>query len=126
MRLGGSDNPPLYRLREVDARNNVMSVRFEQNAAVGAVAIRDALHDSEPDLLVFPMPLQDWIDRVTQNLWNVASLIVVLGIVATVLASTGIYGAVSFAVNQRTRSCHPCGARRHTGQYHTRGLHFRW
>ena len=103
MRLGGSDNPPLYRLRQVDARNNVMSVRFEQNAAVGAVAIRDALHDSEPDLLVFPMPLQDWIDRVTQNLWNVASLIVVLGIVATVLASTGIYGAVSFAVNQRTR-----------------------
>ena len=31
------------------------------------------------------------------------SLIVILGLVATVLATTGIYGAVSFAVNQRTR-----------------------
>ena len=31
------------------------------------------------------------------------SLIVLLGLVATVLATTGIYGAVSFAVNQRTR-----------------------
>ena len=32
-----------------------------------------------------------------------ASLIVVLGMVATVLATIGIYGAVAFAVNQRTR-----------------------
>ena len=103
MRLGGSDNPPLYRLRQADARNNVMSVRFERNAAAGAVALRNALHDSEPDLFLFPMLLQDWIDRITQNLWNIASLIVVLAIVASVLASTGIYGAVSFAVNQRTR-----------------------
>lgn len=103
MRLGGSDNPPLYRLRQVDARSNVMSVRFARNAAAGALAVRNALHDIEPNLLVFPMPLQDWIDRFTQGLWNVASLIVVLGIVATVLASTGIYGAVSFAVNQSTR-----------------------
>jgi len=31
------------------------------------------------------------------------TLIVILGGVATVLAATGIYGAVSFAVNQRTR-----------------------
>jgi ABC-type antimicrobial peptide transport system permease subunit len=30
-------------------------------------------------------------------------MIVVLGIVATVLATTGIYGAVSFSVSQRTR-----------------------
>ena len=102
-RLGGSDNPPLYRLRQADGRDNEMSVRFDRNPAAGALAIRNALHDSDPDLFVFPMPLQDWIDRITQDLWSVASLIVVLGIVATVLASTGIYGAVSFAVTQRTR-----------------------
>ena len=103
VREGGFDNPAVYRLRPVDARVNVMAVRFEQNAAAGAIAIRAALRESEPDLLVFPFPLQNWIDGITQNLWNVASLIVVLGIVATVLAATGIYGAVSFAVTQRTR-----------------------
>src|SRR5205807_3615165 len=59
--------------------------------------------ESEPDLFVFPLLLQSWIDQITANLWNVASLIVVLGVVATVLATTGIYGAVSFAVNQRAR-----------------------
>jgi ABC-type antimicrobial peptide transport system permease subunit len=31
------------------------------------------------------------------------TLIVILGLVATVLATSGIYGAVSFAVNQRMR-----------------------
>jgi predicted permease len=103
MRLGGSDNPPLYRLRHVDARRNVMSVRFEADVTAGALAVRAALHESEPSLLVYPLPLQKWIDQITANLWNVASLIVVLGVVATVLATTGIYGAVSFAVNQKRR-----------------------
>src|SRR5262249_1163130 len=98
MRLGGSDNPPLYRLNRVDPRRNVMSVRFETNATAGAIAIRAALRESDPTLFVYPLPLQKWIDQVRANLWNVASLIVVLGLVATVLATTGIYGAVSFAV----------------------------
>jgi putative ABC transport system permease protein len=31
------------------------------------------------------------------------ALILILGVIATILATTGIYGAVSFAVNQRTR-----------------------
>ena len=83
--------------------DNVMSVRFDANVSAGALAIRAALRESEPDLFVCPLPLQRWIDQITANLWNVASLIVVLGVVATVLATTGIYGAVSFAVNQRTR-----------------------
>jgi putative ABC transport system permease protein len=47
--------------------------------------------------------LQSWIFQVTETLWNVVSLIVLLGLIATALATTGIYGAVSFAVNQRTR-----------------------
>jgi hypothetical protein len=103
MRLGGSDHPPVYRLRQVDPRHNVMSVRFGSNVTAGALAIRSAFREIEPNLFVHPLPLQSWIDQITANLWNVASLIVVLGVVATVLATTGIYGAVSFAVNQRNR-----------------------
>jgi ABC-type antimicrobial peptide transport system permease subunit len=54
-------------------------------------------------MLVVARVLQSWIDQVTEVLWNVVSLIVLLGLIATVLATTGIYGAVNFAVNQRTR-----------------------
>src|SRR5262249_42654220 len=103
MRLGGSDNPAVYRMRHIDPRQNVMSVRFDNNPATGAVAIRAALRQLEPDVYLMPWLLQSWFDRLTANLWNVASMIVVLAVVATVLASIGIYGAVSFAVNQRTR-----------------------
>src|ERR1041385_1583609 len=40
---------------------------------------------------------------VTDTMWNMVTMIVILGLVATVLATSGIYGAVNFAVNQRMR-----------------------
>jgi predicted permease len=103
MRLGGSDNPAAYRLRHVNALRNVMLVRFDSGASQGAIAVRKALRELDPNLLVMARLMQNWIEQVTTVLWNVVALIVVLGMTATVLATTGIYGAVSFAVNQRTR-----------------------
>jgi len=103
MRIGGSDNPPVYRLRHVDAHRNAMSVRFDAGASTGAPAIRSALHQLDPNLEVVPFFLKSWIDRVTADLWNLVALMLVLGMVGTVLATAGIYGAVSFAVSQRTR-----------------------
>jgi hypothetical protein len=107
MRFGGSDNPAAYRLRRVDAHDNVMTVRFDTGASRGA-AIRAALRTSDPDLLVISRLLQAWIDQVTTILWNVVALIVILGVLATVLAAAGIYGAVSFAVG---RQMHELGIR---------------
>jgi putative ABC transport system permease protein len=101
MRFGGSDNPAAYSLRRVKAHNNWMSVRFDTAASRGGPAIRAALRASDPDVLVFTRQLQAWIDQVTTILWNVVALIVILGLLATVLAAAGIYGAVSFAVGRR-------------------------
>jgi ABC-type antimicrobial peptide transport system permease subunit len=49
------------------------------------------------------MLLQAWIDRIQADLWNLVALMAVLGAVGTTLATTGIYGAVSFSVNQKMR-----------------------
>ncbi len=68
MRIGGSDNPPVYRLRHVDAHRNAMSVRFDAGASTGAPAIRSALHQLDPNLEVVPFFLKSWIDRVTVEL----------------------------------------------------------
>jgi ABC-type antimicrobial peptide transport system permease subunit len=80
-----------------------MAVRFDGDARAGATAVRAALREYDPAMFVTARTLQSWIDQITEGLWNVVSLILMLGVVATVLATTGIYGAVSFAVNQRTR-----------------------
>jgi predicted permease len=103
MRFGGSENPAVYRLRNVDPHFNYMAVRFDSDVTRGAPAVRNALRASDPDLFVLARPLQAWIDQVTTILWNVVALIVILGLLATALAAAGIYGAVSFAVRQRTR-----------------------
>jgi ABC-type antimicrobial peptide transport system permease subunit len=80
-----------------------MSVRFDAGASAGATAVRAAIRQTDPDLVVVARLLQSWIDQITEDLWNLVALIVILGVVATVLTITGIYGAVSFAVNQKTR-----------------------
>jgi predicted permease len=103
LRFGGSENPVLYRLHRVDPERNFLAVRFDSSPQQGALAVRSALREMDPNLMVIARVLQDWIDQFTEELWNTVSLILVLGVVATILATTGIYGAVSFAVNQRTR-----------------------
>ena len=103
LRVGGGDNPPLWRSGIDDPRRVFLSVRFESAALARAATVRAALREVEPDLLIVTRNLQGWIDMITEELWNMVTLIVILGIVATVLAASGIYGAVSFAVNQRMR-----------------------
>jgi predicted permease len=103
LRLGGSDNPAIYRLRRPDATVNWMAVRFDSGVETGSAAVRAAIHQTYPEMMPFVRQIQSWIHEVTETLWNVVALIVVLGFVATVLSTVGIYGAVSFAVNQRTR-----------------------
>ena len=103
LRFGGSDNPAVYVLRRADQHNNFMSVRFDVGAARGGPMVRAAVHAVDPNVFLFARQLSSWIDQVTTVLWNVVALIVILGLLATVLAAAGIYGAVSFAVSQQTR-----------------------
>jgi predicted permease len=103
MRFGGSENPAVYRLRPLDPEFNFLAVRFDSDPMRGAAAVRAALREADPGLMIMARVLQSWIDQVTAILWNMVSLIVVLGGLATVLAAAGIYGAVSFSVNQRMR-----------------------
>jgi hypothetical protein len=103
VRFGGSENPPLYVMRQVRPVSNVLAVRFDGDANRGVPAVRAAIHEIDPDMFVMARVLQNWIDQVTEVLWNIVSLIFVLGVIATVLAAAGIYGAVSFAVNQQMR-----------------------
>jgi predicted permease len=103
MRFGGSDNPIIWKNGLTSPNSCFMAVRFSSSALASGPTVRSALHVADPNLIVIARNLQSWIDLVTEPLWNVVSLILILGLVATVLATTGIYGAVSYAVSQRMR-----------------------
>ncbi|HXA52681.1 MAG TPA: FtsX-like permease family protein, partial [Candidatus Acidoferrum sp.] len=103
LRVEGSDNPPVWTNEAPHPSRTFLSARFATpQLAVGAT-VRAAIAEVDPSLIVIARNLQGWIDMVTEEMWNMVTLIVLLGLVATVLATTGIYGAVSFAVNQRMR-----------------------
>jgi predicted permease len=103
LRVGGSDNPAVYRLSRSKAEFTVLSAGFYTGAKDGVLAVRRAVREVDPDLVVRPRVLQSWIDEITETLWNVVALIVILGVVGAALTTTGIYGAVSFAVMQKKR-----------------------
>ena len=103
LRIGGSDNPAVWRAGLLHPSHVFLSVRFATAAMANGVPVRNAIRDIEPNLVVVSRNLQKWIDLVTDQLWNMVTLIALLGLVATVLAASGIYGAVSFTVNQRMR-----------------------
>jgi putative ABC transport system permease protein len=103
LRFGGTDNPPLYRSLAANAAESVLAIHFDPRLKPLTLSIRAAIREIEPDLPVRIRLMQNWIDEVSTEIWNFVSLILLLGILATILSAAGIYGAVSFAVNQSTR-----------------------
>ena len=103
VRFGGSENPPAYRLTPLNREHTYLMVRVESGTPALLGAVRSAIRSVSPEILGVSRILQDWIDDYTSVLWNLVTLIGMLGLVAIVLATTGIYGAVAFAVSQRTR-----------------------
>jgi len=103
LRIGGGDNPPVWIGGETHPERTFLSIRFATPELARGPTVRAAIREIDPNLVVVARNLQSWIDLVTETMWNMVTLIVILGLVATALSTTGIYGAVSFAVNQRTR-----------------------
>jgi predicted permease len=103
LRVGGSDNPAVWRTGITHPIRTFITVRFASPSLATPTTVRAAIREVDPNMVVVARNLQKWIDLITDQMWNVVTLIVILGLVATVLATTGIYGAVSFAVNQRMR-----------------------
>jgi hypothetical protein len=107
-RFGGMNSPPLYRSLAVSATQNVAAIRFDPRLTRPVPSVRTAIREIEPGMPMMIRIMQNLIDQMTAEIWDFVGLILLLGILATILSAAGIYGSVSFAVNQ---SAHEFGIR---------------
>ena len=82
---------------------NDFEVRYSGDAAAAVSAIREAIHDVEPQLPVSDvMTLDQQVARSITNQRLVAQLSAFFGLLAVFLSCIGIYGLMSYLVTRRT------------------------
>lgn len=102
-RFGVLDGPRLYTLRDPTSLDGHLYVRFAGSASTMEKAIRDVTKNLDPRQVITPQTVWEDLESDAENMRSLAHIVVVMALVAVLLAITGVYGVLSFAVNQRTR-----------------------
>ena len=102
-RFGVLDGPRLYTLRDTAALEGELYVRFTGGSSNMEKAIFDVVRNLDPTQAKAPQTIWEGMKSNAENLRSLAQIIVVIASIAVLLAVTGVYGVLSFAVNQRTR-----------------------
>ncbi len=88
--------------QQVDALTD-LEVRTAGDPAAVAPALRRAIHEVEPNLLITAIvPLAEQIDRSLGTDAAVARLTAIFGLLALTLAGIGLYGVMAYGVTRRT------------------------
>jgi predicted permease len=102
-RFGILDGPRLYTLRDPGALDGGLYVRFTGSASTMEAAVLDAVQSLDKTQVQRPQTIWEWLEADAENIRSLARIIVVMASIAVLLAVTGVYGVLSFAINQRTR-----------------------
>jgi putative ABC transport system permease protein len=102
--------PTIYRsYRQSPPFYNSLVLRTEGDPATFIPAVRSAVATVDPNLPLFDvLPFDRVITNSIVGIAYVAAMMAVLGLIALVLASVGIYGVMSYSVGERT---HEIGVR---------------
>ncbi len=102
-RFGIADGPRLYTVRSPQALGGQLFVRFSGPGAPVAVSIRNVLKQMNIGAAGTPETIWDRRASEAQSGASLAGIISFMAAIAVILAVTGVYGVLSFAVQQRTR-----------------------
>jgi len=102
-RFGVLDGPRLYTLRNPSALGGQLYVRFTGNALTMEKGIFDAVKNLDRMQAMTPQTIWEQVESDAEGMRSLAHIIVVMASIAVLLAVTGVYAVLSFAVSQRTR-----------------------
>lgn len=102
-RFGILDGPRLYTLRDANALDGHLYVRFTGDVAAVEKAVYDVVKDLDRTQVTTPQTVWESLEADADQLRSLAQIILVMASIAVLLAITGVYGVLSFAVNLRKR-----------------------
>lgn len=102
-RFGVTDGPRLYTLRDPAALDGQMYVRFTGNTNTMESAVRDVVRSLDPTQIEEPQTIWESLEAEAEQMRSLALIVVVMASTAVLLALTGVYGVLSFVINQRRR-----------------------
>jgi len=103
--LRGEVEPQMFFPRVTNGGGNgIVYVRTGQDPGAMFQTLRRVVREAEPNLPIATMQsFEDRIDRSLTNERLIASLSIVFGVLATLLAMIGLYGVMAYSVTRRTR-----------------------
>lgn len=102
-RFGLLDGPRIYALQDGQTRDGQLFVRFNGDAASVAASIEAIVKSMDASQTGFPTTIWNFLETDATSLRSLAKIILFMAGVAVVLAITGVYGVLTFAISQRTR-----------------------
>ena len=102
-RFGITDGPRLYTLRDPAVLDGQMYVRFTGNTNTMESAVRETLRSLDPTQIGAPQTIWESLEAEAEQMRSLALIVVVMASIAVLLALTGVYGVLSFVINQHRR-----------------------
>lgn len=101
--FGVTDGPRLYTLRDPSKLDGRLYVRFSGDPKPVESAIRDTVKSLDRTQLIAPETIFESLEADAEQMRSVAGIVLIMASIGMLMAVVGVYGVLSFAVNQRTR-----------------------
>jgi ABC-type antimicrobial peptide transport system permease subunit len=102
-RFGILDGPRLYTLRGPSELGGNLYVRFLGSAKPLVNAVRETVKGLDPTLTITPQTIWESLEATAEVMASLGQIILFMASIALLMAVTGVYSVLSFAVNQRKR-----------------------
>jgi putative ABC transport system permease protein len=102
-RFGILDGPRLYTLRNEQALDGQLFVHFSGSAAPVATSIEQIVKSMDETQEGIPSTIWNFLESNASDMRSLAKIILFMAGIAVLLAITGVYAVLTFAVSQRTR-----------------------